>query len=131
MIFPNSTAISVLINITVLCSFYLFVIVECRWKKAELMHGPPNVVARLLAPPPQMGIGVEESAGLDHQAVFPHVWSLTQFHSVDFSQSRICVKRCVFKKPSVKICVSCFWRCPGHCASSAAHLTVFLYLGSS
>ena len=35
------------------------------------MHSPPNVVACLLTPPPQMGIGVEESAGLDHQAVFP------------------------------------------------------------
>ena len=34
---------------------------------------------------------------VDHQ-----VWSLTQFYSVDFSQSRIDVKKC-----TIKVCVSC------------------------
>ena len=35
------------------------------------------------------------------------VWSLTQFYSVDFSKSRIDVKKCVFKKRTIKACVSC------------------------
>ena len=35
------------------------------------------------------------------------VWSLTQFYSVDFSQSRIGVKKCVFNKRTIKVCISC------------------------
>ena len=35
------------------------------------------------------------------------VWSITQFYSVDFSQSRIGVKKCVFIKRTIKVCVSC------------------------
>ena len=35
------------------------------------------------------------------------VWSLTQFYSVSFSQSRIGVKKCVFNKRTLKVCVSC------------------------
>ena len=35
------------------------------------------------------------------------VWSLTQFYSVDFSKSRIDVKKCVFNKRTIKVCVSC------------------------
>ena len=35
------------------------------------------------------------------------VWSLTQFYSVDFSQSRIGVNKCVFYKRTIKVCVSC------------------------
>ena len=31
------------------------------------------------------------------------VWSLTQLYSVDFSQSRICVKKCVFNKRTIKV----------------------------
>ena len=37
----------------------------------------------------------------------PQVGSLTQFYSVDFSKSRIGVKKCVFKKRTIKVCVSC------------------------
>ena len=59
------------------------------------------------------------------------VWSLTQFYSVDFSKSRINVKRCVFNKRTIKVCVSCCWWCPGTSAPSEAHLTVSLYLSSS
>ena len=59
------------------------------------------------------------------------VWSLTQFYSVDFSQSRIGVKKCVFNKRKIKVCVSCSWRCPWTFAFCAAHLTVSLYLCSS
>ena len=36
------------------------------------------------------------------------VWSLTQFYSVDFSQSRISVNKCVFSKRTIKVCISCF-----------------------
>ena len=36
------------------------------------------------------------------------VWSLTQLHSVDFSQSRVSAKKCVFNKRTIKFCVSCF-----------------------
>ena len=35
------------------------------------------------------------------------VWSLTQFYSVDFSQSRIGVNERVFYKRTIKVCVSC------------------------
>ena len=35
------------------------------------------------------------------------VRTLTQFYSVDFSQSRIGVKKCVFNKHTIKVCVSC------------------------
>ena len=64
----------------------------------------------------------------------PHsvqVWSLTQFYSVDFSQSRIDVKKCVFNKRTIKVCVSCCWWCPRTSAPSLPHLTVSLYLCSS
>ena len=59
------------------------------------------------------------------------VWSLTQFYSVDFSQSRIGGNKCVFNKRTIKVCVSCCCRCPGTSGPSAAHLMVFLYLCSS
>ena len=36
-----------------------------------------------------------------------HVWSLTRFYSVDFSQSRIRLNKCVFNKRTIKVCVSC------------------------
>ena len=39
--------------------------------------------------------------------VVHQVWSLTQFYSVDFSQSRIGVGKCVFTERTVKVCVSC------------------------
>ena len=35
------------------------------------------------------------------------VRSLAQFYSVDFSQSRIGVNKCVFYKCTIKVCVSC------------------------
>ena len=35
------------------------------------------------------------------------VWSLTQFYCVDFSKSRIGVKKCVFNKCTIKVCISC------------------------
>ena len=47
------------------------------------------------------GVGGQRGPG------FPQVWSLTQFYSVDFSQSRIGVKMCVFNERTFKVCVSC------------------------
>ena len=52
------------------------------------------------------------------------VWSLTQFYSIDFSQSRIGVNKCVFNNRKIKVCVSYCWRCPGTSAPSAARLTL-------
>ena len=40
-------------------------------------------------------------------AVSVQVWSLTRFYSVDFSKSWIGVKKCVFNKRTIKVCVSC------------------------
>ena len=40
-------------------------------------------------------------------SAFSQVWLLTQFYSVDFSKSRIGVKKCVFNKRTIKFCVSC------------------------
>ena len=62
--------------------------------------------------------------------IYIQVWSLTQFYSVDSSQSRIGVNKCVFFKRTFKVCVSCCCRCPGTSAPSAAHLAVSLYLCS-
>ena len=42
-----------------------------------------------------------------HGACFQQVWSLTQFYSVDFSQLRIGINKCVFYKRTIKVCVSC------------------------
>ena len=46
---------------------------------------------------------------ISHQCIFIvyQVRSLTQFYSVDVSQSRIGVGKCVFIKRTVKVCVSC------------------------
>ena len=59
------------------------------------------------------------------------IWSLTQLYSVDFSPSSTGVKKCVCNKRTIKVCVSCSWRCPGTSLPSASHLTVSLYLCSS
>ena len=54
------------------------------------------------------------------------VWSLNSYLLA--FKSWITVKKCVFKNP-IKVCVSCFWRCPGTSAPSVApHLTVSLFL---
>ena len=36
------------------------------------------------------------------------VWLLTLFYPVDFSQSGIVAKKCVFNKPTIKVCISCY-----------------------
>ena len=48
-------------------------------------------------------MGKLETADID----LDKVWSLTQFYSVDISQSRIGVNKCVFYKRTIKVCVSC------------------------
>ena len=50
--------------------------------------------------------GVHGASGEEHLGVL-QVWSLTQFYSVDFSKSRIDVKKCVFNKRTIKVCISC------------------------
>ena len=37
-------------------------------------------------------------------------------------------QKCVFNKRTIKVCVSCSWRCPGASAPSWPHLTVSLFL---
>ena len=46
------------------------------------------------------------------------VWPLPQLYSVEFSQSRISVKKCVFDKRIIKVCISCFCQCSGTSAPS-------------
>ena len=50
--------------------------------------------------------------GLFSSSIAPHqthvqVWSLTQFYSVDFLNSRINGKKCIFNKCTFKVCVNC------------------------
>ena len=52
---------------------------------------------------PHRQVGLLHPHGLDDV----QVWSLTQFYSVDFSKSRIELKKCVFNKRTIKVCVSC------------------------
>ena len=53
------------------------------------------------------GGGVVVQGGPGEVLLAVGVWSLTQFYSVDFSKSRIAVKKCVFNKRTLKVCVSC------------------------
>ena len=50
---------------------------------------------------------VGEAVDVTSLAEVTQVWSLTQFISVDLSQSRIGVKECVLHKRKIKVCVSC------------------------
>ena len=52
-------------------------------------------------------VGEEGLPGVAAAVGSGHVWSLTQFYSVDFSQSRIGLNKCVFNKRTIKVCVSC------------------------
>ena len=69
-------------------------------------------------------------SGLTVKSGARQVWSLTQFYSVVFSQSRISGKKCVFNKRTIKVCVRCCWQCPGTFAINATHLTVSMFLCS-
>ena len=72
----------------------------------QLMQPAPQ---RLPSPKAQPNSGVPPSDHVIQPAVVSHqqVWSLTQFYSVDFSQTRIGVKKCIFNKRTIKVCVSC------------------------
>ena len=59
---------------------------------------------------PEMDMSAAWYGGIlvaEREAAPQQVWSLTQFYSVDFSQSRIGVKKSVFNKRTIKVCVSC------------------------
>ena len=72
---------------------------------------PPAVTAAAISASAEKGEALlsgltDEIEGDGAAAVEAQVRSLTQFFSVDFSQSRIGVEKCVFKKCSIKVCVS-------------------------
>ena len=50
--------------------------------------------------------GLSQATGFIQRKLL-QVWSPTQLYSVDFSQSRIGVKKCIFNKRTIKVCVSC------------------------
>ena len=81
--------------------------------------------------PPALGGGVQALIKVSTPRTLFNVSSghLAQFYSVNFSQSRISVKKCVFRERSIKVCVSCSRWCPGTFAPSAAHQTVSLKRG--
>ena len=59
---------------------------------------------------PQLGQGrqgTDLEVGEGIVTEYWQVWSLTQFYSVDISQSRIIVNKCVFYKRTIKVYVSC------------------------
>ena len=103
----------------------------------DFSHPPPTDNSRDRAQPSrrQVSLGGSWVGGASQAWPVPsgefQVWSLTQFYSVDISKSRIGVKKCVINKRTIKVCVSCCWRCPGTSAHSAEHLMVSLYLCSS
>ena len=83
-------------NLALASSVYGFIGTPPMWRRSSRLswkQGPCLLYEDLTSP---------QLAALLHQ-----VRSLTQFYSVDFSQSRVCVKKCVFNKHT-KVCVSCF-----------------------
>ena len=54
------------------------------------------------------GLALGVLIGPPFGGIMYQVWPLTQFYSVDFSISRIVVKKCVFKKRTIKVCASWF-----------------------
>ena len=71
------------------------------------------ITATTAAPPPPSAIvggsGAPPPAPVEPAVAQgqPQVWSLTQFYSVDISKSMIDVKKCVFNKHTIKVCVIC------------------------
>ena len=57
-------------------------------------------------------------------------WKKCVLYHHNFGHTR-CLKAHLKRKPAFKVCVRCFWQGTGPSASSAAHLTVFLFLCSS
>ena len=84
-LFPPDPELLVVAVPAALPTIPAFVLVDLEDPREWLPAGPP--------PPPPAGA--------------LQVWSLTQFYSVDFSQTRIGVKKCVFNKRTIKVCVSC------------------------
>ena len=75
--------------------------------------------------------GATGGNGASHHHHHHQAWSITHFYYVDFLQSWIGVKLCVFYKCTIKVWVSHFWRCPGTSAPRVTRLTVVLYLCSN
>ena len=78
-------------------------------KLLSSMDLPEDAVGKLVELQKSMfdsGASLNDIANL-MQMVLDQVWSLTQFYSVDFSPSRFCVKKCVFNKHTIKVCVIC------------------------
>ena len=69
---------------------------------------------------------IRRNMGLSQLQFDAQVWTHSlKSNSVDFSKSRIGVKKCVFNQRTIKVCVSCFCWCS---ETSAAQLTVSLFL---
>ena len=56
---------------------------------------------------PHQALVPNQIDGVLGNAVDSQVWSLTQFYSVDFSQSKIGGKKCIFNKRTIKVSVNC------------------------
>ena len=52
---------------------------------------------------PSVFLGGDDAQAIQRHQVY---WSVTQLYSLDFSQSGIGVKKCVFNKRTIKVCVS-------------------------
>ena len=103
-------------------------------KTCHLWGARNQRVCRLLRPGSLQGLRTQgrpfgTQIGLHRRAAQRQVWPLTQFYAVDFSQSGIGEKRCVFNKSTIKVRISCLWweiR-----AWRPPHLMVSMYLCSS
>ena len=83
------------------------------WKCQPYVRPPPEEYVKKMAVinerekskkrPPEAATDPDGNSGSPDD----QVWSLTLFYSVDFSKSTIDVKRCVFNKRTIKVCVSC------------------------
>ena len=77
----------------------------------------------------QEGVEGVSSVGIE-DGLFRQVWSLTQFYSDDFSKVQGGEKS-IFNKRTIKVCISCFDRCPRTSTPSRAHLKMSLLVCSS
>ena len=78
-------------------------------KLLSSMDLPEDAVGKLVELQKSMfdsGASLNDIANL-MQMVLDQVWSLTQFYSVDFSQLRTGVEKCVFNKHTLKVCIRC------------------------
>ena len=78
--------------------------------------------------------GAPQCVASDYPILFPN-WCFTSpglvTNSILFCWLFKVKGKCVFNKCTIKVCISCCWRCLRTSAPSPAHLTVSLYLCSS